>query len=126
MTPEDLVLIENSITQLRAQNDELRATVEKRFTMLEERDELLERQLASLTMGYAEMAAMIQAVLSSIMNESDEAKRKEFFQHVKESRETMMDNMSHAARHAEQSIDKFIPYSTGDAQGPASAEGSEQ
>lgn len=101
--------------------DELRALMEERYLKLEERLEQFEKQLAILTMGYAEVGSLVQALISGIMNEGDEEKRKEFNKHIKEARETMMDSMLHAARNAEQSADKFVAHSTGTVEQPSSS-----
>lgn len=104
--------------------DELRALMEERYLKLEDRLEQFEKQLAILTMGYAEVSSLVEAIISNIVNESDEKKRKEWNQHVKESRKTMMDSLLYAAHNVEQSSDKFIAHSTGTVEGPSGSNNS--
>lgn len=105
---------------------QLRSSVEERFSKLEEQVELNEKIAAQILMAYGEMAAMVQALLSMLVNEDDDEKRKEFFKHIKESRETMMSNMAYAKQQAEHSLDKFVAYSTGVAEGSLDPDNSQQ
>lgn len=91
--------------------DKFRAAIEVRFEKQENQQEIIDRQLATLTLAYAEVAALVQAMLSLLVNENDPEKIKEFQTHIKESRQTMMDNLSHATQQAQHSTDKFVAVS---------------
>ncbi len=99
---------------------------------LEEReakqDELLEayeKQLAALVQGYAEMAAMIEALISFVVNRSpDEVD--EFFVHLGEARKTMLTTLGHASENAQRNADRFTAHSTEPSMGSAGTPDSEQ
>jgi ribosomal protein L16 Arg81 hydroxylase len=88
------------------------SAVDERERRQDELIQQFERQVALITQAYAEMAAMLEALISSIIN-SDETKRQEFFEALKASRTTMVDTLNYAKQTAEGSTDRFVAYDTG-------------
>jgi hypothetical protein len=91
---------------------------------IEKQDQLMEqfeRQLAALTSGYAELASLVEALLSMVVNTSPE-KMEEFYTHLRSSREQMLDTLRYATQSAAGSEDKFVAYGAEPATGSASSE----
>jgi hypothetical protein len=80
--------------------------------------EQFERQLAALTSAYVEMASMLESIVSSIVNRSDED-RDIFFDNLRESRKTMIDVLKHASQQADRNADRFVPYNPDSSQEPS-------
>jgi flagellar biosynthesis chaperone FliJ len=112
LTEEELQNIQFEVTGQVTQM--LEAYGRQHQVRLEKQDQLFdqfEHQLATLTQGYAELASLVEALLSLVVNETEE-KRQEFFTHLRESRQTMVDTLRHATESAAESDDKFVAYGT--------------
>lgn len=100
----------------RIQND--------RFSKLEEIIERFEKQLAALTQGYMESAALLQALMSHLMNKSPEEVA-EFSGHLTTARKTFLETLTYAHKLAQDGTDHFTPYTTGTHEEPAAHQESE-
>lgn len=120
MTPETYITEEklthsilDAIQEQKAWTVKLVETAVKSIIDLEDRQDQLyeqfEKQLAALTSAYIEMAAMLESLISSFVNRSEED-REEFFGNLRNSRKNMIDILKHASNDVNQDADKFVAY----------------
>jgi len=83
------------------------ATVQQRFTQLEAQLETLERLIALLTQSYAEVATMVESLVSSIVNSSPQ-QREDFYTALKQSRSNMIDILRQHGQPSSTNEDKFV------------------
>jgi len=90
----------------------MEAAVQSMIDLNDRQDQLyeqFEKQLASLTSAYVEMAAMLESLVSSFVNRSEED-REEFFTNLRQSRKSMIDVLKHAGDQAVKDADKFVAH----------------
>lgn len=75
----------------------IHAQVEDRIQKLEETVESLEKQIATLVLGYGEQAVFMEALVAQLAFASDEA-RKAFQQDVTQARKDMLEVMNGASK----------------------------
>ena len=83
-----------------------------KISFIEKAAEENEKVVATLTQGYAELATMVESLVSVIVNKSDEDKQ-EFFETLALSRKKMMETLQHGMQIAEQNADRFTAHSSG-------------
>lgn len=76
----------------------------------------MEQQNALLSIGFAEMAAMVESLISMQINKNPED-REEWQTTLAEARKNMLETFKHATHTAEQSADRFVAHDT-DPSGP--------
>lgn len=74
---------------------------------VEDRLELLDKTIATILPAYMECVSLLQALVSIIVNRSEEEKE-EFYKLVREGRKDMMDLLGHGMRNAERDATKFV------------------
>jgi hypothetical protein len=87
---------------------------DKRFELLEKSLEQSEKLIASLLQAYTEVAAILESLVSVVVNRNEDEK-KEFFQALSLARKQMMETLQHGITLAEHNADRFIPFTPGDA-----------
>lgn len=103
----------DAIQEQKAWTVKLVETAVKSMVDLEDKQDQLyeqfEKQLAALTSAYVEMAAMLESLISSFVNRSEED-REEFFTNLRNSRKNMIDVLKYASDSVTQDADKFVAY----------------
>jgi ribosome-binding ATPase YchF (GTP1/OBG family) len=89
----------------------------QRADKIDEMIDQFEMQLALLTKGYAELAALQEASVSFIINKSSTDKE-EFFRHVAEARRTMLDTLNYATQNVEPNSEQSASDTSDSTEGP--------
>ena len=80
---------------------------EERFEKLEQRLDNSEQSFSVLMSGYTELVAVVEALLSSVMNTTPEL-REDFYKGLKESRKSFMETLKYGAQLQQDRDDKFV------------------
>lgn len=107
--PQDYSQLEALVIKALEHQDKI---VTAKISFIEKAAEENEKVVAMLTQGYAELASMVESLVSVIVNKSDEDKQ-EFFETLALSRKKMMDTLQHGMQIAEQNADRFTAHSSG-------------
>lgn len=107
--PQDYSQLEALVIKALEHQDKI---VTAKISFIEKAAEENEKVVAMLTQGYAELASMVESLVSVIVNKSDEDKQ-EFFETLAFSRKKMMDTLQHGMQIAEQNADRFTAHSSG-------------
>jgi len=92
--------------------DVLSNAYDQKFLRLEEAQSQLEQQVAALTAGYTDIAAILETLTSITINRSEEDKE-EFFKTLALSRKRIIETLQYGISLAEEQLDKFTAHAPG-------------
>ena len=70
--------------------DSVHSVINERFSMIDERNETVDKQLANMTVAFGEMSVMIEALVASLSTDTFEDARKIFDETVAKGRKVML------------------------------------